>query len=54
MTEAEREKRINALFCAVSVLDGTGGGFSPSELSEARQMLAAMLLSEQQEARNGQ
>lgn len=44
---AAREERINALACAVRVLDGTAGGYSPSDISNAKHTLTAMLLDEQ-------
>lgn len=40
------EKLVNALSCAIAVLDGSGGGYSPEEKSAAKIELMALLESE--------
>jgi hypothetical protein len=40
--------RINALACAIAVLDGTDGGYTPADKLEAKRELEKMLAEEEQ------
>jgi len=40
--------RINALACAIAVLEGTAGGYSPHEKMNAKLKLMEMLAEEEQ------
>lgn len=41
------QDRVNALLCAIAVLDGTSGGYSPHEKYNAKLLLMDMLAEEE-------